>query len=78
METILYTIIQILIAFFIIIGVIAFIFPIKLSLSLPKNGVLLGIVHVYSDPKEDIKYIYFQIHLILISIGVFIQTTPQK
>jgi hypothetical protein len=78
METILYTIIQILIAFFIIIGIIAFIFPIKLSLSLPKNGVLLGIVHVYSDPKEDIKYIYFQIHLILISIGVFIQTTPQK
>jgi hypothetical protein len=78
MEAILYTIIQILIAFFIIIGIIAFIFPIKLSLSLPKNGVLLGIVHVYSDPKEDIKYIYFQIHLILISIGVFIQTTPQK
>jgi hypothetical protein len=78
METILYIIIQILIAFFVIIGIIAFIFPIKLSLSLPKNGVLLGIVHVYSDPKEDIKYVFFQIHLILISIGVFIQTTPQK
>jgi hypothetical protein len=78
METILYIIIQILIAFFVIIGIIAFIFPIKLSLSLPKSGVLLGIVHVYSDPKEDIKYVFFQIHLILISIGVFIQTTPQK
>ena len=76
--SILYTIFQILISFFVIVGIIAFLFPIKLSLTLPKNGLLLGIVHVNSPPEEDIKYIYFQVHLILISIGIFINTTSPK
>lgn len=78
MEIILWYLAQILIIFFIIVGIIAFFFPIKLSFNFPKNGILLGIVHVYSDPKDEIKYIFFQFHLLLFSIGIFIQTDSKN
>jgi hypothetical protein len=71
-------ILKVLIGFLALIGLLTFFLPIKLSLHLIKNGLLLGINHVSSDPKEQIKYMFFQIHLILFSIGVYIQFPPQE
>jgi ABC-type uncharacterized transport system permease subunit len=66
------------ICFLALMGLLTFFLPIKLSLHLIKNGLLLGINHVYSEPKEQIKYIFFQIHLILFSIGIYIQFSSQE
>jgi hypothetical protein len=66
-----------IIGFFTIMGLLTFLFPLKLSLHLPKNGLVLGLTHVVSHPEEPVNYWFFQIHLILFSVGIYIQFPPQ-
>jgi hypothetical protein len=57
------------------IGILTFFFPIKISVH-PPQGILLGVGFTSSfsdEPQlEDIKYIFFSVHLILFSLGIFI------
>lgn len=71
-------ILKILIGFLTLIGLLTFFLPIKLSLHFIKNGLLLGINHVTSEPSDNIRYWFFQIHLILFSVGIYIQFPSQE
>lgn len=59
--------------FLLAIGISTFIFPVRMTLH-PPAGILLGVAMTSSatNPQENLKYIFFQIHLFIFSIGVFI------
>ena len=61
--------------FLVLIGILTFIFPVKMSLHHPQ-GLLLGIGFTSSfseNPQVDtIHYLFFSIHLLFFSLGVFV------
>ena len=61
--------------FLMIIGLLTLFFPTKMSLHLPQ-GILLGVGFTSSfseNPQvEEIHFIFFSIHLIFFSLGVFV------
>jgi hypothetical protein len=59
--------------FLIAIGISTFIFPVRMTLH-PPTGILLGVAMTSSatNPQGDLRYVFFQIHIFLFSIGVFI------
>ena len=61
--------------FLIGIGILTFFFPTKMSIHHPQ-GILLGVGFTSSfseEPQVDnIHYLFFSIHLIFFSIGVFV------
>ena len=61
--------------FLILIGVSTLFYPIKMSLHHPQ-GILLGIGFTSSyseEPQiEEINYVFFSVHLIAFSLGIFI------
>jgi hypothetical protein len=59
--------------FLITIGISTFIFPVRMTLH-PPAGILLGVAMTSSatNPQGDLRYVFFQIHIFLFSIGVFI------
>jgi len=64
-----------LIFFLTIIGILTFLYPVKITVQ-PPHGVLLGVVFTSSyydnDELENRKYVFISIHLLVGSIGVFI------
>ena len=67
--------------FLIGIGISTIFFPVKMSLH-PPIGVLLGIAvsSSYWGEEEpiEIEYVFFQIHLLFFSLGVFINLGEKK
>jgi hypothetical protein len=61
--------------FLILIGISTLFYPVKMSLHHPQ-GILLGVgvTSSYSEEPqiEDIHYVFFSIHLIVFSLGLFI------
>lgn len=59
--------------FLLFIGALTFIFPVRMTLH-PPIGVLFGfaVTSSVSNPQENLKYVFFQIHFFLFSIGVFV------
>ena len=61
--------------FLIGVGILTFFFPTKMSLHHPQ-GILMGIGFTssfLSEPQvEEIHYLFFSIHLIFFSLGVFV------
>lgn len=59
--------------FLLFIGALTFIFPVRMTLH-PPAGVLFGVAVTSSltNPQGDLKYVFFQIHLFLFSMGVFV------
>lgn len=58
--------------FLLFIGILTFLVPVRMTLH-PPVGILLGVAVTSSatNPQGDVKYVFFQIHLLLFSIGVF-------
>jgi len=67
--------------FLIGIGILTFFFPTKMSLHKPQ-GILLGIGFTSSfseNPQVDeIHYLFFSIHLLFFSLGVFVNLGERK
>ena len=67
--------------FLIAIGVLTFFFPTKMSLHHPQ-GILLGVGFTSSfseNPQvEEIHYLFFSIHLLFFSLGVFVNLGERK
>ncbi len=61
--------------FLVLIGISTIFYPIKMSLHHPQ-GILLGIGFTSSyseEPQiEEINYVFFSVHLIVFSLGIFI------
>lgn len=59
--------------FFISIGVLTFVFPIKLSLHKPHGIVFgIGVTTSLTESELDMDFIFFQVYLIFFSMGIFI------
>lgn len=67
--------------FLIGIGILTFFFPTKMSLHKPQ-GILLGVGFTSSfseNPQVDeIHYLFFSIHLLFFSLGVFVNLGERK
>ena len=67
--------------FLIGIGVLTFFFPTKMSLHKPQ-GILLGVGFTSSFSEkpqvDEIHYLFFSIHLLFFSLGVFVNLGERK
>ena len=67
--------------FLIGIGILTFFFPTKMTIH-PPQGILMGIGFTSSfssEPQvEEIHYLFFSIHLIFFSLGVFVNLGERK
>lgn len=67
--------------FLIGVGILTFFFPTKMSLHNPQ-GILLGVGFTSSfseNPQVDeIHYLFFSIHLLFFSLGVFVNLGERK
>ena len=60
--------------FLMAVGAITLFFPVRMSIH-PPSGILFGIAvtsSYWNQEETDIKYIFFQAHLGLMSLGIFI------
>jgi len=67
--------------FLIGIGILTFFFPTKMSLHKPQ-GILLGVGFTSSFSEkpqvDEIHYLFFSIHLLFFSLGVFVNLGERK
>lgn len=67
--------------FLIGVGILTFFFPTKMTIH-PPQGILMGIGFTSSfssEPQvEEIHYLFFSIHLIFFSLGVFVNLGERK
>lgn len=67
--------------FLLAIGLSTFFFPVRMTLH-GFQGILVGIAYTSSlnNPNDgsEVHYMFFQIHLLFFSLGVFINLGPKK